>query len=196
MGLFDFFSRGSSGSGQSGTEPRCDHYSFAHVVLRKAAFDNPTQCVTSLASANGRQYLTELWNDVISICETNHQPVEMTLDDILIHKLRIGTFPCTLLEMPSPQFCTEAFFVAIILTVDITDQSQNMSANSVRYLTLENGEPHEEEIHTVLDWVNGFRTEPTPVLVRGLIPNLASLWRESLISSRNGIWLTEVFLKN
>lgn len=153
MGLFDFFSRGSGSKSQSRTEPRCDHYSFAHVVLRNAAFDNPTQCVTSLASTDGKQYLSEIWDNVVDTCKKHNQPIELTLDDILIHKLRIGPFPCTILEMPAPHFATEAFFVALILTVDITDQSQNMSSGSVRYLTLENGEPNEEIVQTVIgEW--------------------------------------------
>jgi hypothetical protein len=153
MGLFDFFSRGSGSKSPAGFDPRCDHYSFAHVVLRNAAFDNPTQCVTSLASTNGKQYLSEVWDKVVDICKEHNQPVELTLDDILIHKLRVGPFPCTILEMPAPQFATEAFFVALILTVDITDQSQHMSNGSVRYLTLENGEPNEEEVDTVIgEW--------------------------------------------
>ncbi|MFT5322493.1 MAG: hypothetical protein ACI8P0_000328 [Planctomycetaceae bacterium] len=153
MGLFDFFSRGASGKGQSGTDPRCDHYSFAHVVLRKAAFENPTKCVTSLASPDGKAYLSELWNEVVETCKQHNQPIELTLDDILIHKLRVGPFPCTILEMPAPHFATEAFFVGLILTVDITDQSQNMSDGSVRFFTLENGEPTEEEVQTVIgEW--------------------------------------------
>jgi len=153
MGLFDFFSRGSGGKSPSETEPRCDHYSFAHVVLRKAAFENPTKCVTSLASPDGKEYLSELWNEVLETCKQHNQPIELTLDDILIHKLRVGPFPCTILEMPAPHFATEAFFVGLILTVDITDQSQNMSNGSVRFLTLENGEPTEEEVQTVIgEW--------------------------------------------
>lgn len=153
MGLFDFFSRGSASKSPAGFDPRCDHYSFAHVVLRNAAFDNPTQCVTSLASTNGKQYLSDVWDNVVDICKQHNQPVELTLDDILIHKLRVGPFPCTILEMPAPRFATEAFFVALILTVDITDQSQNMSNGSIRYLTLENGEPNEEEVDTVIgEW--------------------------------------------
>ena len=153
MGLFDFFSKGSGGKSRSGTDPRCDHYTFAHVVLREAAFENPTKCVTSLASTDGKQYLSELWNAVLETCKDHNQPVELTLDDILTHKLRVGPFPCTILEMPAPHFATEAFFVALILTVDITDQSRNMSNGSVRYLTLENGEPNEEEVQTVIgEW--------------------------------------------
>tara|TARA_R110002072_G_scaffold302710_2_gene487656 strand:- start:181335 stop:181913 length:579 start_codon:yes stop_codon:yes gene_type:complete len=153
MGLFDFFSRGSGGKSQSGVDPRCDHYSFAHVVLRKAAFENPTKCVTSLASPSGKEYLSELWNQVLETCKQHNQPIELTLDDILIHKLRVGPFPCTILEMPAPHFATEAFFVALVLTVDITDQSQNMSDGSVRFFTLENGEPNEEEVQTVIgEW--------------------------------------------
>jgi hypothetical protein len=153
MGLFDFFSRGSKSKSNTGTDPRCDHYSFAHVVLRKAAFENPTKCVTSLAATDGKEYLSELWNEVVETCSKHDQPVEITLDDILIHKLRVGPFPCTILEMPAPHFATEAFFVALILTVDITDQSQNLTNGSVRIFTLENGEPNEEEVQTVIgEW--------------------------------------------
>lgn len=153
MGLFDFFSRGSKSKDKTESDPRCDHYSFAHVVLREAAFENPTKCVTSLAATDGKEYLTELWNDVVETCKQHNQPAELTLDDILIHKLRVGPFPCTILEMPAPHFATEVFFVALILTVDITDQSQNMTNGPVRFLTLENGEPNEEEVQTVLgEW--------------------------------------------
>ncbi|NQV23331.1 MAG: hypothetical protein HQ518_03095 [Rhodopirellula sp.] len=153
MGLFDIFSRGLSGKTLSGKEPRCDHYSFAHVVLRKAVFENPAHCVTSLASPDGRHYQSELWDNVVAACHEHHQPVELTLDDILIHKLRVGSFPCIIVEMPAPHFATEAFFVAIILKVDVTARSQNLSKEAVRYLTLENGEPHEEKVHTILgEW--------------------------------------------
>jgi len=151
MGLFDFFSRGVKSKNES--HPRCDHYSFAHVVLRKAAFENPTECVTSLAATDGKEYLSDLWNEVVETCKQHNQPIELALDDILIHKLRVGPFPCTILEMPAPRFATEAFFVALILTVDITDQSQNIPDGSVRFLTLENGEPNEEEVQTVIgEW--------------------------------------------
>jgi hypothetical protein len=153
MGLFDFFSRGSKSKSNTGTDPRCDHYSFAHVVLRKAAFENPTKCVTSLAAVDGNEYLSELWCEVVEICKQHNQPIELTLDDILIHKLRVCFFPCTILEMPAPHFATEAFFVALVLTVDITDQSPNISNGSVRFFTLENGEPNEEEVQTVIgEW--------------------------------------------
>lgn len=84
--------------------------------------------------------------------------MEVSLDDILIHKLRLGAFPCTVVEMPAPQFSTEAFFVAIVLTVDITASSQSLTENSIRYLTLENGEPDEEKVETVLgEWLPGGR---------------------------------------
>lgn len=158
MGLFDFFSRGAGSSNSSGTEPRCDHYSFAHRILREAAFRNPTECVTSLASPDGRQYLQQLWYEVDTACREYDQPVEISLDDILIHKLRLGAFPCTVVEMPAPQFSTEAFFVAIVLTVDMTATSQSLTEKSIRYLTLENGEPDEEKVETILgEWLPGGR---------------------------------------
>lgn len=155
MGLFDFLTRQSGREGQAGTDPRCDHYSFAHSILRKAAVDNPTKCVTALASTDGDAFLAELWNEVIDVCEEYKQPVNVSPDDILIHKLRIGPFPCTLLEMPAAQFPTEAFFVAIVLTVDMTDQSGSVAEHSMRYLTLEHKEIDDDEIQTVVgEWMN------------------------------------------
>ena len=151
MGLLNFFSRGVKSKNEP--HPRCDHYSFAHVVLRQAAFENPTECVTSLAATDSKEYLSELWNEVVETCKQHNQPIGLTLDDILIHKLRIGPFPCIIVEMPAPCFATEAFFVALVLTVDITDQSQNMPDSPVRFFTLENGEPNEEEVQTVIgEW--------------------------------------------
>jgi len=153
MGLFDLFSRGVKSKCKNESNPRCDHYSFAHVVLREAAFENPTQCVTSLAATDGKEYLSELWNDVVETCKQHNQPIGLKLDDILIHKLRVGFFPCIIVEMPAPRFATEAFFVALVLAVDITDQSQNMPDGPIRFLTLENGEPSEEEVQTVIgEW--------------------------------------------
>lgn len=158
MKLFDFFSRGSSGRRSTRNEPRCDHYSFAHRVLREAVFRHPGECVTALASTDGKQYLEDLWSQVEAVCEEQDQSVEIELDDILIHKLRLGSFPCTVVEMPAPRYCSEAFFVAIVLTVEVTSQSRSLTPESIRYLTLENGEPDEEKVETILgEWLSDGR---------------------------------------
>lgn len=156
MGLLDIFGRRPKPSDQrSGTSPaaRCDHYTFAHVVLRDAVFDNPTQAVSQLGSSASGDFLALLWEQVISICQHFQQPVTVNADDILIHKIPVGTFPCALIEMPTPQYETEAFFIALVLTLDMSDQSWKDGTRVIRFLTLEFERGNERELRTVIgEW--------------------------------------------
>lgn len=157
MGLLDFFSRRGRQENSPGNEARNDHYTFPHTVLREAAFGDPTECVTTLASADAADYVAKLFEEVVQACQEFDFPVTMTPDDLLIHKLRIGPFPCTLIEMPTPKFPTEVFFVALILTVDVTSREQQDPETSLRFITLEHGEivdQQRDEIPTVLgEWM-------------------------------------------
>jgi hypothetical protein len=157
MGLLDFFSRRGGQDEPSGNEARNDHYTFPHTVLREAAFADPTECVTTLASADAADYVTKLFEEVIQACQEFEFPVTMTPDDVLIHKLRIGPFPCTLIEMPTPNYPTEVFFVALVLTVDVTSREKQAPETSLRFITLEHGEvvdTQRDEIPTVLgEWM-------------------------------------------
>ena len=60
MGLLNFFSRRGGQDESPGNEARNDHYTFPHTVLREAAFADPTECVTTLASADATDYVTKL----------------------------------------------------------------------------------------------------------------------------------------
>lgn len=159
MGLLDFFSRRGRQTEirSTGTEARCDHYTFPHTVLREAAFAEPTEVVTTLASADALDLITKLFEEVTAACEEFDFPVSMTPEDILIHKVRVGPFPCTLIELPTPRFPTEVFFLALVLTVDVTSQVQQAPDTSLRYITLEHGEivdSRKDEIPTVLgEWM-------------------------------------------
>lgn len=158
MGLLDFFSRrGKLDESQStGNEARCDHYTFPHTILREAAFAEPTEVVTTLASADALDLITKLFEEVTAACEEFGFEVTMTPEDILIHKVRVGPFPCTLIELPTPRFPTEVFFLALVLTVDVTSREEQARETSLRYFTLEHGEiidSDKDEIPTVLgEW--------------------------------------------
>lgn len=157
MGLLNFFSRRGRQDEPSGNEARNDHYTFPHTILREAAFADPTECVTTLASADAADYIAKLFEEVIEACREFDFPVTMTPDDVLIHKLRIGPFPCTLIEMPTPNYPTEVFFVALVLTVDVTSREKQAPETSLRFITLEHGEvvdTQRDEIPTVLgEWM-------------------------------------------
>lgn len=151
MGLFNLFSRAKSHA--SDQSARCDHYSFAHVVLRDAAFEDPTQIVTTLASAKSQELLGDLWDGVLALCREHSQTSTIATNDILIHKIRVGTFPCAVVEMPTPQHATEAFFVALVLAVHLAGDDWEFEPEPLRYFTLEYSEAEHREIKTVLgEW--------------------------------------------
>ena len=138
-------------SGEDG--PRCDHYSFTHVVLRKAAFDKPAHAVTKLASPEAGDMLNDLWSEVEAVCDLHGQPIRIDPADILIHKLRVGDFPCTLFEMPTPACPTEAFMVALVLTIDLANADREFESAPMRYFTLELAKSENREITTVIgEW--------------------------------------------
>ena len=155
MGLFDFFSRRKRpNNGDREDQPRCDHYSFAHVVLRDAAFQNPVQFVTELASADPRERIASLWKSVEQICEQHNEPVSLEPEDILIHKVPIGPWPCALVELPAAARKTEAFFVALVLKVDLSREERRFEPEPLRFLTLEFADTNAiDEVQTVLgEW--------------------------------------------
>ncbi|MBI1314609.1 hypothetical protein GC176_25230 [bacterium] len=155
MGLLDFFSRRTRlDSGDRQDAPRCDHYSFAHVVLRDDAFQNPVQCVAELASSNSLTRVSDLWETVEQICEEHGEPVTLDPEDILIHKVPIGSWPCALIEMPAAARKTEAFFVALVLKVDLSNDDARFETEPLRYLTLEFSDTNSiDEIKTVIgEW--------------------------------------------
>jgi hypothetical protein len=155
MGFLDFFSRRPrSNAGHRKDAPRCDHYSFAHTVLRDAAFQNPVQTVTELASSEAENRVAVLWEIVEQICEEHGEPVTLEPEDILIHKVPIGTSPCALVEMPAAARKTEAFFIALVLRIDLNNPDAGFEIEPLRYLTLEFSATNSiDEVQTVIgEW--------------------------------------------
>lgn len=155
MGLIDFFSRRARAEQNDRKDaPRCDHYSFSHIVLRDHAFQNPVSVVTELASASSHTSISDLWDAVEDICREHGEPVTLDPDDILIHKLAVETWPCALVEMPAAARKTEAFFVALVLTIDLNNPEAAVPPCPLRYLTLEFSETNSiDEVQTILgEW--------------------------------------------
>ena len=157
MGLLDFFSR-LTGQRESGAlpddGPRCDHYTFTHVALRRAVFQDPAGCVAALGSSEVDSLIDRLWEEVLETCRAFEVEAVINPRDIMVHQVKAGSFPCTLIEMPAPERPTEAFFVAMLLMIDFANPDQGFQVSPVRYFTLENGEPDDDEITTVVgEWM-------------------------------------------
>jgi hypothetical protein len=141
MGLFDWFRRKADPPPEAWsaddllTDPRCDHYAFAHQALRAVALDNPLGCLAVLASPDARPFLADLVRSVTEFCrDRGMEPsAGLAVDDLTVHRVRALGHPCAVVEMPAPRAAAEAHYVAIALTAE---PSENPEA---RYFTLEKG---------------------------------------------------------
>ena len=123
-------------------------------MLRDAAFQNPVQIVTELASSEAQTRIAALWETVEHICEEHGEAVTLAPEDILIHKVPIGACPCALVEMPAAARKTEAFFVALVLRIDLINPDAGFDIEPLRYLTLEFSATNSiDEVRTVIgEW--------------------------------------------
>ncbi|HZN67234.1 MAG TPA: hypothetical protein VFB66_18240 [Tepidisphaeraceae bacterium] len=165
MGLFDFFKRGGGKTGGAGRgkvqfdEPRDQHYVFAHIALRQIAFKNPVGVVGVLHSPDGMKFLTGLWEEVGQHCreaDEKHQHGSGGMIDgstLGVRPARVGNFPSAIVSLPQPLGPTEAYFIALVLHVDLgTLQGDGpMPENpELSYYTLEHGVGLRGESRTVL----------------------------------------------
>lgn len=159
MGLFSFFRRKRPPTVDSPVEEadllraRCHHYVFAHVALRSVAFDHPLGFLGMLASPEPHRLLSDLMQSVSEHCREMEPQPDFHVDDIAVHTVRIGKYPCAAIEMPRPRAMTEAFFVAAVLLVDPALGMPDPSEVTLRYFTLEKGMSHDGSPRTVLcEW--------------------------------------------
>ena len=128
MGLFDFFRRKPQKSPARDLveadlpEPRCHHYTLAHYALRSVAFERPLAFLGVLASPDAAKFLTDLMRSVSEHCREREPRPDFSSDDLTLHKVRVGVFPCAVIEMPRPRAITEAFFVAAVLLADLDQE--------------------------------------------------------------------------
>jgi hypothetical protein len=145
MGLFDFFRRKPQAPPDRAPieedlpEPRCHHYTLAHYALRSVAFEQPVRFLGILASPDAQRFLTDLLRSVSEHCKEREPRPDFRIQDVTVHKVRVGRYPCVVLELPRPRATTEAFFVAAVLLADLDQGLPDSHAAVLRYFTLEKG---------------------------------------------------------
>lgn len=113
--------------------PNSLHYALVHEALRATAFENPTLICGTLTSGMGTPFLRSLVDGVRDAEITSN----FTIEAIRLHKLRVGRFPCLIIEMPPPEQPREAYFAAILLMADSKTPLHHIGVNHLRFFTLE-----------------------------------------------------------
>jgi hypothetical protein len=143
MGLFDFFRRRPTAERTPDRvplpEPRCHHYTLAHLALRDAAFQHPVAFLGLLASPRAQAFLTEVYRSVEDHCREREPRPSFGPEDLKIHTVRAGRYPCAVVEMPAPRSAAEAYFVAAVLLADPAEELPDPKDVQLRYFTLEEG---------------------------------------------------------
>jgi hypothetical protein len=125
----------NSGMPERKTPPH--HYVLAHLALRDACFYNPTGFFGVMASENKDLFLADIWKRVRETCDPDGMP-NFDISDLEVTTCRVNDHPGILVKMPPPAEITEAYFVGIVLKVDV--EAEQWPANpEVEYLTLEKG---------------------------------------------------------
>jgi hypothetical protein len=145
MGLFDFLRRKPDGPPKADPvegdldEPRCHHYTLAHYALRIMAFQEPLSFLGILASPQRQPFLVRLLQRVSEHCKERESRPDFRIEDIAVHQVRVGPYPCAILEMPRPRAMSEAYFVAAVLLTDLEKGMPEAKEVALRYFTLEKG---------------------------------------------------------
>jgi hypothetical protein len=148
MGLFDFFRRkpkpdpvpqpAESSAGDLDS-PRCHHYTLAHVALRQVALTRPVEFLAVLASRDATRFLSDLLRQVSANCRGREDRPDFSVDDITVHTVRAGGYPCAVIEMPRARAVAEAHMVAAVVLADPNRPPADDEEPRVRYFTLEKG---------------------------------------------------------
>jgi hypothetical protein len=118
------------------TRARPVHYSFVHHALRSVALSDPLFYLGVLASPDALKFLGHLLQQVVQHMGLTTPPPDFNLDDLTVHPVRVGGFPCAIVELPRPIAQTEAFFSAAVLLTPLDTQPMPEKP-AVRYFTLE-----------------------------------------------------------
>jgi hypothetical protein len=119
--------------------PRCHHYMLAHVALKQIALENPLFYLGVLASESRSEFLEDLFESVDQHCRTQAARADFSAADLRFHGLRVGQFPCAIVEFPAPRETTEVFFTALVVLADPSQPLPEREALTARYFTLERG---------------------------------------------------------
>jgi hypothetical protein len=88
-----------------------------------------------MASEEKSHFLEAVWQSVCDNCEGDPP---FTMDDVNVEPLRLENFPAILITMPPPTRRAEAYFVAIVLKIEI-EAEVPPDKPEFDYFTLEKG---------------------------------------------------------
>ncbi len=129
------------------------HYVLAHIALRQACFANPFGFFACMGADRRKAFLDSLWNQIRNNCDKDNPP-SFSIEDVKITTTSINNFPFLLIQMPEPQKIPEAYFVGIVLKIQLNELDRPPDKPEVRYFTLERGiELETKNARTVLcEW--------------------------------------------
>jgi hypothetical protein len=150
MGLFDFLRRKQPQPKREGKGPSPD-YVLAHYALRQIALSDPLRFLAIIASPDANRFIDAVMQDVAEKCG---RPATFKSDAVKCHRLRVGNFPCAMIEFPEPREMAEAYLIALVVLIDTSIAEPPATTKvSARYFALEKGFTLSNEPRTVLaEW--------------------------------------------
>lgn len=129
------------------------HYQFVHVALRTLVFQEPRLATALWELDDPGPLLDDIALQVVRACRGRGEGGDLRADHLTMHKLRLGGYPCMIIEMPEPMATTEAYMLAILGRPDLDGDSSGDEGDAQRrYFTLEYS-GHRPAPHTVLcEW--------------------------------------------
>lgn len=124
-------------TGQQRTSPRCGHYTFAHYALRMVAMDRPLLFFAEMASPQATDFLAAVLKMVEEDCQERGESLGFSAADLKVETGRLVNHPLVVIEMPPPLAMTEAYYIGIVLLVDVDHDGPLSEKPPLRYFTLE-----------------------------------------------------------
>ncbi|MCR9145165.1 MAG: hypothetical protein NXI24_23205 [bacterium] len=167
MGIFDRFKKKDRPQERS----RDHHYYLAHYALRYVAHDDPLFFFAVLGSDESEKFLNHIFTN---LCENVPDPAvqpHFGVEDLKIHRTRIGQYPVVTIEMPPALTMGEAYFATFVGLFDLSEAAGEKSEElRGRFFTLEVGQTLEGQARTVIgEWTHdeshlNYGTGPAPSL--------------------------------
>ncbi|HVW00981.1 MAG TPA: hypothetical protein VHB77_11600 [Planctomycetaceae bacterium] len=138
MGFRDWFRRKPASLGDERlARPRPRYYAMAHVLLRQVGLEDPLFFLGILASPGASEFFSKLLE---ALSDAELEPDDFDVDKLRVHPLRVGVFPCAVVEFPQPRAITEAYYTALVALIDPADGIPEKDTDiPARYITLEFG---------------------------------------------------------
>jgi hypothetical protein len=151
MGIRDWFRGKPKGPETVSMRPRPRYYAMPHILLRQVGLEDPLFYLGVLASPDAPKFLSQL---MVTLDENDFEQDDFDVGTLRIHPVRIGQYPCAVVEFPQPRGITEVFYTALVALIDpangIPEERTEVPA---RYFTLELGLSDDESQRTVLcEW--------------------------------------------